>query len=376
MPTYQPVKKAPKDARRHTAPQLTDLPQERLNDASQLLTFEPEMGDGAYQEQANEGVDSIESASACLLPKQEAPPSAKTTFPYVFTHELPAEALTQSVGVNKVLLAGSLIGAGKSPKNDVQKSHINPIFTRVLSIEKAGGMKGLTRAAFRPNLVGGQQPIVMLIAPSAATSDHQAVDNYIELQNRVKKAGWPKYPPVNNSAKTGLFKSYNKDVGKTGGTSLDELSPDKLAKSAKYNYANEQHWHRGIALENHLCAVVLKIGLGNDGKYGLVKSGQPQQVGDARIWDIGALLGFPGKASDQISVDDEVKRTIDWSTTVTTRVYAVTPNYPLENVIHILNKSYNGIRFENLPIELTQPQPTSEAPLATSPKRSTKPGAT
>ncbi|WP_143504343.1 MULTISPECIES: hypothetical protein [unclassified Pseudomonas] len=230
-------------------------------------------------------------------------------------------------------------------------------------------MKGVTRSAYTPNLVGGQQPIVMLIAPSAATSEHQAVDSYIEQQNREKKAGWPKYPPINKSVKTGLYRSYNKDVGKVSGTSIDELSPTKLATSERYKYTNEQHWHRGIALEDHLRAVVLKVRLGEDGKYGLVKSGQTQQAGDAKVWGLGELLGLPSKASDKIVVDDEVKRTVDWSTTITTYVYAVTPNYPLENIIHILNEIYGGTRFENLPSALTQPDVLPPAPLAAKTKK-------
>ena len=171
---------------------------------------------------------------------------------YFFTHELGANAFS-AVASSGLLLAGSLTKMAKeSSGSDITRSHINPVFTRVLSLEKTGNMKSVKRLAIRENLVGADSSIVIIINSNAVDRSHSRVLDY------VNSHGYGKHVFA-QSVEPGFYKSYEADTGKTGASSLQERTPYEIAKSSDYKYTNEQHWNLGIELKGNVAGVIIKV---------------------------------------------------------------------------------------------------------------------
>lgn len=176
---------------------------------------------------------------------------------YAFTHET-TNSYFQTITDNQMLIAGSLIGTSKAARNDIRKSgNINPVYTRVMPVEAetVTNHKKIDRLAFNSEIVGGDQPILLLIAPRAVDADHSAVGGKITSTPTDKEYGYRA--------------SYNGDQCK-GGTNT--MSPEMLAsggglirvpgfgkRKQDYKYNNEQHWHGGINLKNQVVAIVIKV---------------------------------------------------------------------------------------------------------------------
>lgn len=132
----------------------------------------------------------------------------------------------------------------------------------MLSLNKHKEKQAVKRMAYDSSLMGGDQPIMILINPAASKRPHELVSAYLDKIPHFKTNIFNKDIPL------GFYKSYIGDTGKTGASSAQELGPSELAKSKGYFKANEQHWNLGVDVKNNIAGVVIKIQCKNN-NYGL-----------------------------------------------------------------------------------------------------------
>lgn len=239
--------------------------------------------------------------------------------PYFFTHELGRGAFTE-VATSKLLLAGSLTGMSKEGSgSDITRSHINPVFTRVLSLDKTGDKKNMKRLSIKENLVGANNAIVIFIKSDAVDKNHSRVLSYARDHHYEDKI-------TAKSVAPGYYKSYMADAGKTGACSQQESPPSEIAVSRNYLYSNEQHWHVGIDLRGNVAGVAIKVA--NDGDTWRLASGR----GPGReLWKAGSRKN--------VKVDEYVKQAIKDAHKLTAEIWLVGPATYLEDVAVLLQQN-------------------------------------
>ncbi|HCC5977260.1 TPA: hypothetical protein M5879_004457 [Citrobacter koseri] len=237
--------------------------------------------------------------------------------PYYFTHELGAGAFTE-VATSGLLLAGSLTRMAKEGSgSDITRSHINPVFTRVLSLEKTDAMKNVKRLAIRENLVGANHSIVIFINSDAVERNHSRALNYVKSHGYGDNI-------YDKSVAPGYYRSYMSDAGKTGASSQQERSPSAIARSGDYRYTNEQHWNVGIDLRGNVAGVAIKVD-----KVGSTWTLARSRGSGKDLW----------KAGTKKNVDDYVKKAIRDAKKLTNEIWLVGPATYLEDVAEKLQQN-------------------------------------
>ncbi|WP_320750696.1 hypothetical protein [Enterobacter roggenkampii] len=239
--------------------------------------------------------------------------------PYFFTHELGTGAFT-AVATSGLLLAGSLTRmAREGTGSDITRSHINPVFTRVLSLDKTGAMQSVKRLAIRENLVGANNAIVIFINSDAVEKSHARALSYANQHGYGDNI-------FDKSVAPGYYRSYMADAGKTGASSQQERSPSEIAVSSDYRYSNEQHWNVGIDLRGNVAGVAIKV----------------EKVGNTWVLARGRGSGkalWKAGSKKNVKVDDYVRQAIRDARKLTADVWLVGPATYLEDVAVLLQQN-------------------------------------
>lgn len=217
---------------------------------------------------------------------------------YVFTHEASLDSFS-GISESKALLGrAATSGADSRSRSDATRTRAtNPVFTRLTSA------RTIRTAKF--GSTGSNRPILIVISPLAAVRDN---------------------PLVPGSCLVGC---YNEDVGKTGNRSTP-MDPKALADFDKQRATNEQHWEKGIDLEQNAIGIAIKV-KGSKSRNGLAlydgntlpNSLDPTDViSEKKLGDYG---------------DESVKQAVRKARSIsaTLLIKGININYPLRN-LHVL----------------------------------------